>query len=118
MLEILKLVKMKLFLKTHTYFFLISISILFKFCSEKKEPLDHLIKYVENKKDFSYEIKDSVITDTYKTYHIEQKTTKVNKTFNTKKKDIIYIDYNDKLIKTKTIVIKGHKIQKTKTLIS
>ena len=62
---------MKLFLKTHTYFFLISISILFNFCSEKKEPLDHLIKYVENKKDFSYEIKDSVITDTYKTYHIK-----------------------------------------------
>lgn len=62
---------MKLFLKTHTYFILISVSILFNFCSEKKEPLDHLIKYVENKKDFSYEIKDSVITDTYKTYHIK-----------------------------------------------
>ena len=30
-----------------------------------------MIKYVENKKDFSYEIKDSVITDTYKTYHIK-----------------------------------------------
>ena len=45
--------------------------------------------------------KFSINNNTYKTYHIEQKTTKVNKTFNTKKKDIIYIDYNDKLIKTK-----------------
>tara|TARA_B100000424_G_scaffold155175_1_gene118662 strand:- start:31828 stop:32526 length:699 start_codon:yes stop_codon:yes gene_type:complete len=42
--------------------------------------------------------KFSINNNTYKTYHIEQKTTKVNKTFNTKKKDIIYIDYNDKLL--------------------
>ena len=62
---------MKLLLRSQHYFILISISILFNFCSKKNEPLDHLIKYVENKKDFSYEIKDSVITNTYKTYHIK-----------------------------------------------
>ena len=62
---------MKLLLRSQHYFILISISILFNFCSKKNEPLDHLIKYVENKKNFSYEIKDSVITNTYKTYHIK-----------------------------------------------
>ena len=62
---------MKLLLRSQHYFLLISILLLFNYCSDKKEPLDHLIKYVENRNDFSYQIKDSVVTDKWKTYHIK-----------------------------------------------
>ena len=62
---------MKLLFRSQHYFLLISILLFFNYCSEKKEPLDHLIKYVENRNDFSYQIKDSVVTDKWKTYHVK-----------------------------------------------